>query len=197
MRYKVLKTFITKKALYEPGGVYIHDNPGNFTERLLEYGFIKEMSESVTKDFAEWERKGIKSKLANILIAPEDYAEGDKKHFTWDEAIALEKNLPNGWRLPSRHEMVLIAEEFGRNLGTDKLEGEWLQKNLGLGLNGYTGYSYSSPYGVGSSGYYWSRTAGGSTYAYRLYFHSSNVYPANYDNRRYGYSVRCVKDLES
>lgn len=194
MKYKVLKTFLTKKALYEPGGVYIHDNPGNFTKRLLEYGFIKEMPEFVTKDLTEWKSKGIKSKLANILIAPEDYTEGDKKHFTWDEAMALEKKLPNGWRLPSRHEMVLIAEEFGRNLETDELEGQWLQKNLGLGLNGFV--DGSSPYGVGSCGHYWSRTAYNSTVAYRLYFSSGYLYPANANYRRGGGSVRCVKDLE-
>lgn len=196
MRYKVLKTFITKKALYEPGGVYIHDNPGNFTKRLLEYGFIKELPEFVTKDFAEWERKGIKSKLANILIAPEDYVEGDKKHFTWDEAMALEKKLPSGWRLPSRHEIVLIAEEFGRNLETDELEGQWLQKNLGLGLNGYIYDSLAN--NVGSYGYYWSRTAYSSTSAYNLYVNNGGyVDPASSSNRYYGFSVRCVKDLES
>jgi len=50
-----------------------------------------------------------------------------------------------------------------------------------------------SLYGVGSWGFYWSRTAGSSTLAYTLYFNSSVVNPAGSGNSRYGgYSIRCV-----
>jgi len=48
--------------------------------------------------------------------------------------------------------------------------------------------------GVGSYGYYWSRTtfSGSSQFAYHLYFYSSLVNPANYNYRYVGYSIRCV-----
>lgn len=128
--------------------------------------------------------KPIKSKLANLLIAPEDYIEGEKKYFTYDEAMAIEKKLNNGWRLPTRHEWALICEEF---------DPELLTKNLGLGKKGYV--LNGSLNAVGSGGYYWSRTvySGGSQYAYYLAFHSSRV---RLNVRYLGFSVRCVKELE-
>ena len=49
---------------------------------------------------------------------------------------------------------------------------------------------------VGSLGRYWSSTPYGINYAYRLYFYSSNVYPAGDDYRYRGYSVRLVQDQQ-
>ncbi len=45
---------------------------------------------------------------------------------------------------------------------------------------------------VGSYGRYWSRTAYSTNLAYYLLFYSTNVDPAYYDSRYYGFSVRCV-----
>ena len=45
---------------------------------------------------------------------------------------------------------------------------------------------------VGSRGFYWSRTASSTIYAYHLYFGSTNVAPASGNDRYYGFSVRCV-----
>lgn len=49
---------------------------------------------------------------------------------------------------------------------------------------------------VGSYGYYWSASPApsGSYYAYHLYFYNGNVYPANYNYRGSGQSVRCVRE---
>ena len=49
---------------------------------------------------------------------------------------------------------------------------------------------------VGSVGSYWSASPypSNSRSAYYLRFLNGNVYPANYDNRSRGYSVRCVKE---
>lgn len=193
MKYKVLQKFITKTSVYTPGDVYSVDSPGKFTNRLIKYGFVEK---TVDEDkFARWEKEGIVSKLANIIIAPEDYVEGDKKHFTYDEAIELEKGLPNGWRLPTRFEMVLIAEEFGRNIQTDVLDPKLLEKNLGFQKNGKTDTDRECWY-TGSSGYYWSRTDTSTTNAYYLYFNSSDLYPASTNYKYDGYSVRCVKEIK-
>ncbi len=55
------------------------------------------------------------------------------------------------------------------------------------------GYGYARvPNPDSPEGYYWSRTARSSTVAYRLYFTSSNVGPADGYYRYYGFSVRCV-----
>ena len=44
---------------------------------------------------------------------------------------------------------------------------------------------------AGSTGYYWSSTPDGSSYAYILLFYSGGV-GTNYDRRYSGLSVRCV-----
>ena len=72
----------------------------------------------------------IYSKLANIEIAPGDYVEGGL--FTWEEALEIEKNLSDGWRLPTRSEWALIAEEFGQD-ENGELIAEVLRKKLSLG----------------------------------------------------------------
>ena len=57
----------------------------------------------------------------------------------------------------------------------------------------YSGYWYgSSAYYRGNYGYYWSSTAGNTSSAYNLYFHSGYVNPTNSSDKYYGHSVRCV-----
>ena len=58
----------------------------------------------------------------------------------------------------------------------------------------YSGLVYgSSVNSRGSGGYYWSKSASSSYYAYGLYFYSSNVGPSSSDgNKYYGFSVRCL-----
>ena len=54
-------------------------------------------------------------------------------------------------------------------------------------------YDGTSLYGRGSSGGYWSSSYYAATSAYYLGFDSSNVYPANYYNRRRGLAARAVQ----
>ncbi len=56
------------------------------------------------------------------------------------------------------------------------------------------GYRNGSTVGVlGASGFYWSATPNVTDRAYRVYFLSSNLFPANYNYRYCGYSVRLVR----
>ena len=48
----------------------------------------------------------------------------------------------------------------------------------------------------GTNGYYWIATLYDAEYAYGVYFSSSVLYPALYDKRSYGYSVRLVREVE-
>ena len=57
------------------------------------------------------------------------------------------------------------------------------------GGNVYPGNYLSN---AGSHGYYWSSVGRSSSYAYRLYFNSGNVYPSYGSDRYFGFSVRCV-----
>ena len=59
--------------------------------------------------------------------------------------------------------------------------------------SGYRGNSSGQLGYVGCYGYYWSGSPNG-TNGYYLGFNSGNVYPDNYDNRSYGFSVRCVAE---
>jgi hypothetical protein len=47
----------------------------------------------------------------------------------------------------------------------------------------------------GSNGNYWSSTVNNATNAYNLNFNSSNVNPANNNNKQNGNAVRCVAPL--
>jgi len=68
---------------------------------------------------------------------------------------------------------------------------DWLYNRLKLTLAGYRDYNTGSIYQVGNYSYYWSGTANG-TNAWYLNFTSSmfSFY------RAYGFSVRCIKNLE-
>ena len=149
MKHKVIKEYLSTTGTHRKAGQIVHVSmPSKHTEDLVRFGFLEKLEKA----------KPIKSKLANLLIAPEDYIEGEKKH--------------------------------------GRLDPELLTKNLGLDKKGYV--LNGSLYGVGSSGYYWSRTvdSGNSQRAYNLYFNSSTVFPADNFSRYYDFSVRCVKELE-
>ena len=176
-------------------------------ERFLDKYTPEEKTEDTHQDIqgkfiaAEWEKKAIKSKLTNLLIAPEDYyelndnAEGTEKkeYFTWEEAMALEKKVSNGWRLPTRHEWALICEEFA-NDEHGELSSEMLRESLALSLSGYVtdGGNLNN---VGLSGNFWSSTAYGSDLAYYLFVDSSAGNPQCYSSMSYWLAVRMVKEL--
>ena len=132
----------------------------------------------------KWRQNGIKSETTGLIIAPEDVEIDGKTEFTWDEAMALEKEgkIPEGWRLPTRHEWTLIAEEFGQN-ENGELRGDVLDPRLNLKKDSDGDYY----------GRYWSSTAYSSAaYAYYLTYHTTFVYPQNYYNKYNGFNVRCV-----
>ncbi len=132
----------------------------------------------------KWREHGIKSETTGLIIAPEDVEIDGKTEFTWDEAVALEREgkIPEGWRLPTRHEWVLIAEEFGQD-DNGELNEYRLSKALELVHCDDTSY-----------GYYWSASpyTSSSNSAYGLSFSSSSVNPQYSNTKYYGFSVRCV-----
>jgi len=64
---------------------------------------------------------------------------------------------------------------------------------LFLPAAGYRYYNSSALNGMNSLGYYWSSSANDTNADY-MYFTGTSVGPANYANRAYGASIRCVVD---
>lgn len=193
MKYKVLERFVSQRGVkvFEKGEVYAANTAGAYTNTLLKNGFIQPIREY---DLDGWEKDGKRSELAKVIIAPQDYVEGDKKFFTWDEACAIKDKLDNGWRLPTRSEWVLICEEFGQKDGC--LDADTLVNNLGLERHGWQDED-GSLRDAGHNGSYWASSAyPSSLYAFNLYFNSTNVYPSSNTNRWLGFTVRLVKDVE-
>lgn len=142
-----------------------------------------------------WEPKVLKkSKMLGIEIASENYWEIDedgnkKEYFTWDEAMEIQKKLPNGWRLPTRSEWAILAEEFGQD-ENGELNGTKLSEALDLPLSGNR--NGGSTYDQGSYGYYWSSVANNNNNAYNLNLNSSDVSPQSYGSKWLGFTVRCI-----
>lgn len=193
-RYNVLKDCVINHKFYQCGTVYTDNHPKGdktYLDVLMEHGFIKQIGGI---SYKQWDKTGIRSKLTNLIIAPEDYTDGNKKYFTWDEAMELQKDLPDGWRLPTRSEWALLCEEFGQKDG--ELDAYTLATNLKLNRNGW--YDFEDKYAdlTGSDAYYWSSTPdSGTSYAYGLNFNASSVDPSNVGYRYYGQSLRLVKDM--
>lgn len=113
------------------------------------------------------------------------------------EHDAAHVNLGEPWKMPTKEQFKELVENctserttlngyLGRRF-TSKINGE----SIFLPFAGYIdGTSLSNH---GSDGYYWSSSLGSSAYGYNLGFYSSGVYPAYYDNRFYGFSVRAVQ----
>lgn len=188
-KYKVLRDYLDRDATLWRAGeeIYLFDKD-DFKEALIEHGFV----EKIKNDFAVIAT----SKLAGVEIAAEDYVEGGKKHFTWDEATEAVKKLGNGWRLPTRKEWSLICEEFGCD-EDGELSGGLLAKNLNLKANGWKDYT-GSLYDSGSVGNWWSSTANDTATYYRLLCNiSGGLFSGGSYDRDYGFSVRCVRDIKS
>lgn len=191
MRYRVLKECVIESKYRAVGDTYCQGKymPLEALMALIDNGFIEK-----AKDKA-WEPKAtIYSKLAGVEIALEDYVEEDgNKYFTYDKALEIEKKLKGtGWRLPTRHEWALIAEEFG-NDDDGKLNGNKLAKRLNLQKNGLI-YSGNVNY-LNSGGYYWSRTGNNASNAYILYFGTDGNLDTGIYYRYRGGSVRLVRDI--
>ena len=82
-----------------------------------------------------------------------------------------------------------------------RLINDWLGRQLYLSVHTFSrfplrlragNYNGSTFYNGGTNGNYWSATASSGTNAHNLNFNSGNVYSANNNNRRNGFSVRCL-----
>ena len=162
---------------------------------------------------------------SEIKLAPEDFVlkkdfrlkdgtilKKGKRYFTYDEAMALEEELfePNGWRLPTIQEFMLLHAIYGLDEnGQDNPKA--LHKDLQLEPQGYISSSDMDEYNEDPENYeknggtvlsrtthgnWWSRSASSGTYANYLHTNISGtsgyVNAQNSAYRGLGFSVRCV-----
>ena len=123
--------------------------------------------------------------------------------------IASSSICPKGWRLPNASQTDNVNNEFGRMLYGEGITAALSNGNESVGYyNGVTSFNKlrSNPYyfvrsgdifgstlsNLGVFGVYWSSTVSSSTSAYYLSFNGTVIYPARYDVRYLGCSVRCV-----
>ena len=112
---------------------------------------------------------------------------------------------PTGYRVPTRNEWVAVDfynDDFttgtfnnsATNYGAALHYGpDTSTKLLTLPAAGYRYYPTGALYHRGNYGSYWSSTEYSSN-AYNLNVISSVVYPASFNNRTYGFSVRCIAE---
>lgn len=172
--------------------------------------------------FDNWRKKSL-SLTNNITLASEDFVlpvdfelkdgtvmKKDRRYFTYDEAMALEKELfkPNGWRLPETKEFMILHAYYGLDdNGQDNVAA--LYSTLRLEATGWIDYrdmkkhnlalnEYGTVVRRTTNGNWWSRNASTTTDANYLNTHiSSNtgyVYAQHSAYRGYGFSIRCVKE---
>ncbi|MDR0330494.1 MAG: fibrobacter succinogenes major paralogous domain-containing protein [Chitinispirillales bacterium] len=130
---------------------------------------------------------------------------------------AARKVCPKGWHLPDTAEWRALVKAAGGSAEGGKLKSKtgwnvWLDKKEarqsgnGNDLFGFSALpggcrlpNQNSSYDFGRYGYWWSKTAGDDKdYAYSRHIGNENAYAfEGYDNKRYGFSVRCVNDAAS
>jgi len=120
--------------------------------------------------------------------------------YDWEAANTV---CPAGWHLPSNREWGLLVETVGgSSTAGKKLKSQDGWYNNGNGTNEYKfsalpgGYrsSNGSVGNVGSYGYWWAATEGGSGAYYRRMSSGDVSVYENADGKSYGFSVRCLQD---
>ena len=127
--------------------------------------------------------------------------------YTWYTITDSRNVCPDGWHVPSDAEWTQLTDYLGgASVAGGKLKEtgttHWNSPNTGAtNESGFTalpgGYRYynGSFNFIGYYGFWWSSTENGATDAWRrdLYYNGAYFYRNNF-NKKYGFSVRCVRD---
>lgn len=132
---------------------------------------------------------------------------GTKSYYNlWDAACTGEGNSDNdtvktvydpcpvGWKVPNGNTFTgfSIINNANGIVKFTRYSGD--STGIGFPMSGYRRSSDGSLDSVGSYGYVWLSSAYSQSYAYSLYFGSSDVNPQSYSRRAIGFSVRPVQD---
>jgi uncharacterized protein (TIGR02145 family) len=157
-------------------------------------------------DYYQWGKNAPDADVDNLIGSTWGDQGGTTANGNWTPSSKGPQDpCPAGYRVPSQAEWAAVdtyntafrtglpwssgATEFGNALhyGPDTST-----KLLTLPAAGDRNRTSGALVSRGSFGLYWTSTELTVSKAYSLYFSSSNVDPASYDNRTYGFSVRCI-----
>jgi uncharacterized protein (TIGR02145 family) len=135
------------------------------------------------------------------------------KLYNWYAVNDSRGVCPTGWHVPSDAEWSLLinyldpnangGDSFSNSAGGKlKAPTGWISPNTDdTNVSGFTGLpggsrgNYGTYTNIGNDGYWWSSTENGSSYAwYRGLYYYNSAAGRYYDDIRYGFSVRCVRD---
>lgn len=125
-----------------------------------------------------------------------------------DNTGPIQGICPDGWHVPNEYEWrALIDFSGGIEIAGDKLKdpgvNDWINSLSSITGNGFNALpggcrvSDGSYIEEGSNAYFWTATETIPNHAYHIYLNNNNSKTAmlgHQDSKRFGYSVRCVKD---
>jgi uncharacterized protein (TIGR02145 family) len=122
------------------------------------------------------------------------------------------KLCPVGWHVPDDQEWLILTDYLGglsvaggmlKEMGNT----HWSTPNadatnetgftaLPGGFRGNSDFVLGIFNGLGNSGYWWSSTENGTSFAWDrgIYYDSGSIYEYGFENKKFGDSVRCIKD---
>ena len=123
--------------------------------------------------------------------------------FAVDDARGL---CPSGWHVPTDGEWTILTDHFGGEAvagGQMKTNYGWFNGGNGTNSSGFSGlpggfrdYYDGNFVDAGNGGLWWSSSPNGSGAWYRHLSNGSEYVNRYNTNRRFGFSVRCVRDAE-
>jgi uncharacterized protein (TIGR02145 family) len=130
--------------------------------------------------------------------------------YQWNEAMQYDTTqgaqgiCPTGWHIPTNAELQTLFTTVSNDGNSLKAIGQGTGSGAGTNTSGFSallaGYRLNNGYFsyLGYTTNFWSSTEYNATYAYSMFIYSnvSNIY-LSYDNKDYGYYVRCIKDAST
>lgn len=127
--------------------------------------------------------------LYNWCAAMRGQATAACQNTTTPTPVTTTTICPANWRLPVGNNAEMKTLNDTVNSGSTSSDSGL----IGAGWLGQRSGTWNGGFGSqGTNGFYWSSSLNSTNSAYSLYFLSTNVSPANYSSKFYGFAVRCV-----
>ena len=156
------------------------------------------------KSSEDWKRAGVNGEP--VWCYYNNNSDNGKRYgklYNWYAVNDPRGLAPKGWRIPSNVDWTILTDFLGGIYSGDKLKdtGFWINDNSSTNESGFSALpgGYRNDNGVinyfGSNGYWWSLTEFDTKEAWLRHLHSSSDFVSTVKySKRFGFSVRCLKD---